>query len=331
MIISISNLLVNNQTYSGAAIRISDQYPTISWSGSFVDRITPTQSGSGEISAVSTATQAGYEIRIGTSIANLGLNSYSGSVIQTGFVSSTNTAYRYKGTLLAVGTNYYGQIRITDSLSNVSNWTVFSFRYNSVPSVVNVTITPPQPSPSDILLLSYVFTDPDGDIEQGSKIWWFKNGSHQRKFDGLLSISSENLTYGDTWSARVYPSDGLAFGSPGSSQTVKVATTTPVLDSLEILPISPTISDPLFAQYDFTGQLPDNSSIKWYVNNTVVPGFTKDFARIPVNAGDVVHFEVKASDGVSTGATYASNSVVIAPAPFIVSNLRINNNAETEA
>ena len=328
MIISISNLLVNNQTYSGAAIRISDQYPTISWSGSFVDRITPTQSGSGEISAVSTATQAGYEIRIGTSIANLGLNSYSGSVIQTGFVSSTNTAYRYKGTLLAVGTNYYGQIRITDSLSNVSNWTVFSFRYNSVPSVVNVTITPPQPSPSDILLLSYVFTDPDGDIEQGSKIWWFKNGSHQRKFDGLLSISSENLTYGDTWSARVYPSDGLAFGSPGSSQTVKVATTTPVLDSLEILPISPTISDPLFAQYDFTGQLPDNSSIKWYVNNTVVPGFTKDFARIPVNAGDVVHFEVKASDGVSTGATYASNSVVIAPAPFIVSNLRINNNDE---
>jgi hypothetical protein len=325
MIISISDLRINNKPYSGTAIKITDPYPTINWEYDLVDRVS---TDGDTITGITTAGPGGYEVRIGTSSTNQGTNAFSGSVIATGAVVSQATSYRYKGHALTRGTTYYGQVRVTDSLGNVSSWSTFRFQYNSVPSASAASITPAVPSVSDVLLLSYTFTDSDGDLESGSKIWWFKNGVHQLHLDGLSTIPSVNLKYGDSWYARVYPSDGNEVGTATQTSTVIVKTTAPVLDTLELLPQSPTVGDPLFAKYNFSGEFSDQSVIKWYINGAQATGFDKRLARLPVSVGDVVYFTVTSSDGISTGATYASASATIADARLVISGLRINHEKE---
>lgn len=323
MIISVSNLKINASLVQGtASIRVTDRYPIISWVYNVVNRIV-TSIPPGEIDSVSQASPDGYEIRIGTSSAHLGFNNFNGDIIQTGFVLTQETSWRYTGSKLQRGHRYYGQIRITDALSNVSNWTPFYFQFNSLPVVTDALISPSEPSITDDLTLTYTYVDTDGDLESGSKIWWYKNGVRQRQFDGQTTVKSKYLSYSDGWSATIIPSDGYEIGAATNSNTVSVLTETPVASNLVIIPSTPTTADPLYAKYDFTS-IEDLSNIRWYVNNALISQ-TGPFLRYPFAVGDSVRFEIQPSDGISTGTYLASPTVTISEQPFYVVDLALSN------
>ncbi|MCP4411945.1 MAG: LamG domain-containing protein, partial [Gammaproteobacteria bacterium] len=95
--------------------------------------------------------------------------------------------------------------------------------YNTQPVASDVSISPTSPQPTDDLVLSYTFTDPDGDSESGSEIKWYRNGSEIVSQNSLTLPSSETSD-GDEVYATIRPSDGIEFGDLVISPTVTVTT-----------------------------------------------------------------------------------------------------------
>jgi len=165
------SLKLNNQTVTviGSPIRIADEFPTLNWEFDFTERITVNASN-GVITDAGEFSQDSYEVRVSTVDTDIETDSFIGTVASTGVLLGQEAFWRYSGATLVRGGTYYGQVRATDSVNRMSDWAAFSFTYNSLPSVSNVTITPLQPSVTDDLQLSYDFDDNDGDTESGTKI-----------------------------------------------------------------------------------------------------------------------------------------------------------------
>jgi hypothetical protein len=327
MLVSVSNLRVNNKPAVGT-VKITNPYPTINWDYAIPPRanITANSSSVGSVTDTHTPILSGFEIRVGDSSSAIGSNTFNGNIISTGFQTSVQLFWRYRGPRLLRGKTYYGQVRITDQYSNVSSWSTFTFQYNSLPSVTSLALTPSSPTVNDNLLLSYEFVDADGDVESGTKVWWFHNGVHERQYDNKTIIESKYLVFGDEWSAQVFPRDGYEIGQSSTSPSITVTKQTPVATNLRIEPSDPTTADPLYALYNFSGST-DKSIINWYVNNSLQPQQTA-FARLNFSAGDVVRFEIKPSDGEASGSFIASSNVTILKAPLRVVNVIVDGERE---
>lgn len=324
MFVTVTQLSINNQLYGSTAVKVTDPYPTINWGYNLVARV---DINGQQIVDNTLANPYGYEVRVGTSSTNWGTDSFSGNTTSTGFQQSTTLGWRYIGSKLTRGTSYYGQIRLTDSLNNVSAWAEFAFAYNSIPSVTSGSVTPSSPIASNNLVLSYVFHDNDGDVEKGSIIWWFKNGVHQKKLDGKLIINSNLLSYNDIWQAQIFPSDGFELGPVFVASTVTVTATAPVASDLTIEPNAATSLDPLFARFTLDYGSLDTSNVRWYVNNQLSDQ-TGSFVRLSTNPGDIVRFEVQPSDGIVAGSYIASPNITIATPPYRIVGLVIDNQSE---
>ena len=321
--VTVASLSIENRPYLGSILKTTDPYPTINWEYGFVDRVTVNNQF---VVEAASATAAGYELRIGTAATALGTDSFSGDIVNTGFVSGTVLGYRYRGTRLFRGHSYWGQLRLTDSISGseVSEWFPFTFQYNSIPQVPTASITPASPEVGDSLLLSYTFSDTDGDTDE-SIIWWYRNGIHEPQFDNLATIESEHLVYGDIWAATVFPFDGYEIGPSKSTSAVTITKTAPTASGLSIEPTNPTSVDPLYAKFEVAAGTEQYSTIRWYVNNVLQTDKNTRFVRLEIEPGDEVKFEVKASDGEADGGFQQSSTVTIGTPPFRVIALTVDN------
>lgn len=99
---------------------------------------------------------------------------------------------------------------------------------NEPPTATNVRISPTAPRRADELVLSYTFTDPDGDPESGTRVRWYRNEQHRAELDDRLAVAAP-LTRGDAWRATVEPGDGATQGFMVPSNTVTVGNTPPVI------------------------------------------------------------------------------------------------------
>lgn len=324
MLIEITSLYINNNSYTDSSIKIVDPYPIITWDYSLIDRIEISSSSS---SIAVPLNVMDFEVKIGNSPTSLGSDSFNGNIINLEITDYDLPYWRYREARLVRGNTYYGQIRITDELNNSSEWKTFEFQYNSLPTVSNYYISPTVPTINDNLELNYTFNDQDGDSERSTEVWWYKNGVHESQFDNLNTINKENLEYGDIWVAHIYPSDGYELGQTAITSAVTVNKDTPIAQNLSIEPSDPTINDPLFAKYDFVGE-DDKSIIKWYVNNSLVTGATTKFVRLDLNVDDEVRFEVKPSDGEKQGTFLASPTYTIGKSKLQITDILINSEPE---
>ncbi|MGB0384154.1 MAG: Ig-like domain-containing protein [Ardenticatenaceae bacterium] len=114
---------------------------------------------------------------------------------------------------------------------------------NSPPEVV-ASIVPTVPIESHHLMLSYQFTDPDRDPESEVRIEWYKNGEHQKQYNGQKELPSEATTAGESWYAQMAVSDGLQFSEPVTTEAVTIAPIPllylPMMIRAEPLPDIPT-------------------------------------------------------------------------------------------
>jgi hypothetical protein len=321
--LKLNNTQVTDHT---STVRIADEHPIINWEFDQAGRADVNEY-TGVVTDEGEYGQTSYEIRISTSSINIGLNTFVGNRLQTGVVSSQDGFYRYNAIPLQRGETYYGQVRVVDAASRTSDWATFSFLYNSLPSVTNVVISPAIPAVTDNLLLTYTFSDSDGDVESGSVIRWFKDGVYQKQFDNATEIKSQYLQNGEIWMADVYPNDGYEFGERVSSSFVKITKTAVTVSNVKVLPSAPNTDDVLKVDYLISDVLElENVYIRWFVNGKIQSSFDDErFIKPDVSAGDVVRVEVRANDG----ATYVSSeNVTIVDSDFVVTDITIDGRIE---
>jgi hypothetical protein len=317
-------LKLNNQVASDhiAPIRILNDYPTLSWSFDTIDKVS-VDTTTGVVSDVGDFTQVGYEVKMGTSDFGVGSSSFVGDIARTGYVTSREMFWNFAGFPLQRGVVYYGQVYAVDEVNRSTSFSTFSFSYNSLPIVTNVEITPALPAPTDDITLSYDYFDADGDLESGTVIRWFKNGTHQRQFDNALIIKSSFLQNNDIWNADVYPSDGLEHGSRVTSSQVKVTSEPIVVSELSILPKHPNPDDIVKANYEISDEFElENVSIRWYINGRISQGHNDLVSvKLDVQEGDQIRFEMKHNNASS----YTSSSTVtVVASEFIVNDIQVD-------
>ncbi len=59
-----------------------------------------------------------------------------------------------------------------------------------------------------MLMLSYQYSDPDGDPEGAPEILWYRDGTHVAQYDGTLAVPGSAMSTGQVWSAIARPGDG---------------------------------------------------------------------------------------------------------------------------
>lgn len=113
---------------------------------------------------------------------------------------------------------------------------------NSAPNATDLKISPIRSGNArldeETLGAYYIYTDPDGQLESGSQIRWYMNGTLQTGLNNSLSVPATTTQIGQTWFFTVTPKDtGNASGPMQTSPTVTIrgniapVTGTPILDS----------------------------------------------------------------------------------------------------
>lgn len=205
---------------------------------------------------------------------------------------------------------------------------------NTPPRAENLSISPPYPLAKDDLVVSYDYSDVDGDTEMRSDIKWYRNDVWMSAFEGLKRIASKNLNNGEIWRLTVRPYDGTDYGELVSSPSVEIGNPIPRVNNLFITPGSPLTTDDLVAKYDYAdpNNIPEaGSQITWYKNGVAQTeyGNRKILPSDATAKGEQWHFSVRPSNGRQFGAEQVSSPVTVINSPPRLKNVTPKPNNPT--
>ncbi len=188
---------------------------------------------------------------------------------------------------------------------------------NSIPTLSGVEITPGQPVSVDSLHLNYSYNDVDGDPEGGVEICWYKNSEKVEALDGLLTISPDDTSKGESWYATIKISDGTEFSQLYTATSVTIQNSLPETANVLIQPGSPDSGDTLTVSYDYSdvdGDPEDGTEIRWYKDGSVVEGLDgkRSVGSGYLEEGQSWQVKIKPNDGSSWGTEIVSGTVEIA-------------------
>ncbi|MCB9766138.1 MAG: hypothetical protein H6739_40555 [Alphaproteobacteria bacterium] len=153
--------------------------------------------------------------------------------------------------------------------------------------------------------------DVDGDPE-GYDVRWTVNGA---AVSAEPELTGARFDRGDAVSCTLTPDDGEDMGDPAESDAAIVLNSPPRLGGVSIQPAAPTARDTLSvlvaAASDDDGD-PVTWAAEWFVNAGSV-GVSETLDPAMFTAGDRVHAQVTASDGLTTGLPVTATPVTIAP------------------
>ena len=185
---------------------------------------------------------------------------------------------------------------------------------------------------SDDLSFNYIFADHDqSDVELGSIIEWYLYGINQTGFYNFVSISSENLTKGETWFARIKVWDGYLYSIWYYLSNITILNTAPVASNILLTPVLPTAAQDFVVFWNYSDD--DNDSqqtprIRWYKNNMLQSNLndldTVDASYLSKN--DLWYVTVEVFDGDNYSLMITSTSLTILNSPPILTNAVLWNN-----
>ena len=190
---------------------------------------------------------------------------------------------------------------------------IYQGKYQTSP-IVTIGNTPPNTDglvieiePSGDLMAKYTYTDPNGDIEDGTEIRWYKNGMPEPNLNDHLVVPFNLTLVGEKWHFTVKPKDGLDFGSLKTSPGVTIGNIPPLAESLLIAPSSPSSGDSLTGSYaysDGNGDVENGTEIKWYKNEIEQVQYSGQKVVPPeaTGRGERWYFTVRPKDGTDFGA-----------------------------
>ena len=151
-----------------------------------------------------------------------------------------------------------------------SDSVTFTIDWNDLPVVDSATITPTPAYTTDNLTCENGAThDEDGD-EITLSYEWYKNDELQEILT-TQTISSENTLRGESWKCVITPNDGEIDGNKVESNSIIIANSLPVLNSIEnievgesdLVTISPIATDVDEDEFSFSFSEPLNESGEW--------------------------------------------------------------------
>jgi len=183
------------------------------------------------------------------------------------------------------------------------------------------------PITKDKLKAGYSYSDTEGDIELGSELVWYKNGTALPKIvipPEQNKILTQVVTRGERWYFEITPNDGKTKGTTGTtrrSTDVIIGNAPPVVQNPHIEPAIPTSKDNLKAVYSYSD--PENdpqgaSEILWY---RAAPNQTQYILQsqytnkdlIPATAlirGEKWKFSLVAKDSLGASGLKVESSIV---------------------
>ncbi|MGB0384240.1 MAG: hypothetical protein ACPGWR_05380 [Ardenticatenaceae bacterium] len=198
---------------------------------------------------------------------------------------------------------------------------------NTPPEVINVQIRPAEPSAGQDLRLTYEFSDPDEDAEQGTIIRWYRwdsssqHSQHMSKYDNLTVLPATETAPSEVWYAVVIPSDGQDYGRdvPAPSVTIGQANSPPEARNVLLAPAIPGDDQDLVISYEYYDKNDDPegaTEIKWTINGSEKPALPYLNRTRISGAATIVGQEwcaqVTPHDGNQPGEPVHSNCVTIA-------------------
>jgi hypothetical protein len=198
----------------------------------------------------------------------------------------------------------------TDGFSALDRATVY---VNGLPTAPTVEITPDPAGSGDTITASVVSdsVDPEGDSIT-YRYEWYRDGVLTTYATSSIAPSIHNRD--ETWSVRVYPSDGYGEGAYGTD-SVLIGNGAPSATSVTISPATAGTNDTLTAVVSGWSD-PDGDAesyqYQWYLNGTAISGATdvsldgSYFVR-----GDSLVVSATPWDGALTGSTVTSSARVI--------------------
>lgn len=213
---------------------------------------------------------------------------------------------------------------VTASLSSVEGTSTGSAQatfQSTPPEATDVVLGPPNATSADALVLTYTYTDPDGDPERGTTIRWTRNNALQSAFDDQLGIPAAATNRGDTWRARVTPSDGTEVGIPAFSNNLVIQNAAPTAEGVRIEPDvdvpSQTTLRLRYTYRDPDGDPESGTTITWRLNG-VPQDDLQNQPRVPasrVEKGQRWQVVVQPRDGELFGPATTSAEVLIVNSP----------------
>ena len=94
---------------------------------------------------------------------------------------------------------------------------------------------------NDSVLVSYEYSDIDGDVSTNPAITWSKNGIEQPALNDLNPLPAEYTSKGDTWTVSLKANDGESFAA-ALQTTFTVQNSLPTI-SINEIPTSITFAE----------------------------------------------------------------------------------------
>ncbi len=211
-------------------------------------------------------------------------------------------------------------VRANDGFADSAAGTASVTIGNTVPSIGSVIISPPSPTPTSTLTCGWAgWSDLDGDVDHSTIAW---------TIDGVASGTGTTLAgpfrAGESITCTVTPFDGFDPGAP-KSDTVTVANTPPVVNSVTLVPDPAWTNDTLAVSVSTTDADGDALTLtyRWIVNGVLVAASGSTLDGSWFGRDDSVYVWVEADDG-TTSDSMASNTVVISNAAPSVRSVSIS-------
>lgn len=201
---------------------------------------------------------------------------------------------------------------------------------NGAPSVASASITPSMPTADQVLSLSYVSDEPDGDTTSIIDVRWFVDGSKIDTLDGEEQVPIIATRAGDVWDAQIMISDGELSSDWFTTDSIQIngTNTAPVVESVTISPNSPLTTDDLDADWTTSDAESDsitNWQIRWKIDGVISQNHDGEevisFAQ--TSKGQSWSAGVKVFDGTVWSEELWSNPVAIGNTPPVIENLLI--------
>lgn len=278
--------------------------------------------------------QDAYSIKIGTSSVNLGTASFVGDKLDIDTQISSSNFFEYVLHNLERGDTYFGQVRGFDPQGDDTPWATFSFVTNNLPFVTSFSLSPISPGISDNIDLSYVYNDTDGHDQAGTNIRWFKNNLPVSEFDDLCILPARATNAGDSWSAKIIPSDGLEFGPIVETGSVVIQDVQSSFETITVLPLDGNVDDIFKVEWTLAESeyviLIGIVSFEWFINDVAVSNSNNQFMRLNLVPGDIITVKLTLTDSSGTILAEATSEPKAAlDVDWHIFNLTVNELNET--
>ncbi|MHA2167566.1 MAG: DUF2341 domain-containing protein, partial [Candidatus Hodarchaeales archaeon] len=208
---------------------------------------------------------------------------------------------------------------------------------NTAPTVVNVVISPGNPSTTSTLSVSYTYGDYDSDSENtgNREIRWYKNEALQTDYNDQTSIPSLITNKSESWKYEIRVYDGEDYSSWVTSTITTIDNTAPTALDLAVT-TNPQTSDDLIASWSYTDADGDSEStswiIRWYKNGGLESSLNdkKTVESGNTSKGEIWYFNLQVYDGENYSILYTlSPSFQILNTAPTASDLTITTTPQT--